>query len=94
MQLHDYSGVAILASFACLVVPYVLTGALIPSLRRADRLGDRFSDEQIDAILDSVQSFLLGLSQPYANGDDEGGLDDHQGDDDGADEDGDEEMPA
>lgn len=36
-------------------------GALIPSLRRTDKLGERFSDEQIDAILDSVQNFLLGL---------------------------------
>lgn len=38
------------------------TGALIPSLRRTDRLGERFNDEQIDAILDSVQNFLLGIS--------------------------------
>ena len=49
---------------------------MIPSLRRTDKLGDRFTDEQIDAVLDSVQSFLLGLSQPFANGEDEGGAGD------------------
>lgn len=48
-------------------------GALIPSLRRTDRLGERFNDEQIDAILDSVQNFLLGLSDGGMGGGGGGG---------------------
>lgn len=37
--------------------------ALIPSLRRTDRLGDRFTEDQIDAILENFQNVLLGLQQ-------------------------------
>lgn len=58
-------------------------GALIPSLRRTDKLGERFSDEQIDAILDSVQNFLLGLGTEGAGGD--GGMgEDGMGEEEGS----------
>jgi len=32
-------------------------------LRRTDRLGDRFTEDQIDAILENFQNVLLGLQQ-------------------------------
>ena len=63
--------------------PPVIEGALIPSLRRTDKLGERFNDEQIDAILDSVQNFLLGLNDGAGTG---GGMGE-----DGMDEDEEEE---
>lgn len=51
--------------------PYSLLGALIPSLRRTDKLGDRFTEDQIDAILENFQNVLLGLQQaPGAGGGD------------------------
>ena len=37
--------------------------ALIPSLRRTDKVGDRLTDDQIDAILENMQNYLLGLQQ-------------------------------
>ena len=40
-----------------------LPGALIPSLRRTDKLGDRFTEDQLDAILENFQNVLLGLQQ-------------------------------
>jgi len=35
------------------------TASLIPSLRRTDELGDRFTDDQIEEILDVVKPFLV-----------------------------------
>lgn len=57
-----------LTSMLTYIHPPFIKGALIPSLRRTDKLGERFNDEQIDAILDSVQNFLLGLNDGAGTG--------------------------
>ncbi len=44
-------------------------------MRRTDQLGDRFTDDQLDAVLENFQNVLLGLKQgPGVGGGGRGGL--------------------